>query len=141
MSTILKALRRLEEEDAKDPKPTATGVAGDSASVASGVLRERILEEEDAARATATELASAGVKAAAFRCDVSSFDEVDALGKAVAEELGDDVVGRTVDTALADRVHNALSRRIGHKDVAITEMRRNVIAAGFKRQPITLQQR
>lgn len=44
--------------------------------------------EEDAARDTAGDLEALGVSARAYRCDVSSFDEVDALGKSVLEEFG-----------------------------------------------------
>jgi len=42
--------------------------------------------EEDAAAATAHDLGAVGVEARAYRCDVSSFDEVESLGAAV---LGD----------------------------------------------------
>lgn len=45
--------------------------------------------EEDAARAAATEIASQGVGAHAYRCDVSSLADVEALASRVAEDVGD----------------------------------------------------
>ncbi len=44
--------------------------------------------EEDAARKTAADLEETGVKARAYRCDVSSFDEVQTLGATIIEEFG-----------------------------------------------------
>jgi outer membrane biosynthesis protein TonB len=58
MSTILKALRRLEEEDGNDAKSASGREASDPASVASGVLRDRILAEEVAAQTLAPDSAS-----------------------------------------------------------------------------------
>jgi len=44
--------------------------------------------EADAAAETAAELSSRGVKSVSYRCDVSDFEEVTALGDRVHEELG-----------------------------------------------------
>jgi len=44
--------------------------------------------EDDVAQATARDLEGLGVQARAYRCDVSSFDEVEALGAAVMSDFG-----------------------------------------------------
>jgi 3-oxoacyl-[acyl-carrier protein] reductase len=44
--------------------------------------------EEDAAGATARDLESQGGTARAYRCDVSSYEEVEALGKAILGDFG-----------------------------------------------------
>ena len=43
--------------------------------------------EEEAAQETARDLEGMGVKARAYRCDVSSFDEVESLGARVTDEF------------------------------------------------------
>ncbi len=58
MSTILKALRRLEEDGAKQAVDAVTGAATDPALRASESLRDRIFAEEVAAKAAPSEPAT-----------------------------------------------------------------------------------
>ena len=55
MSTILKALRRLEEEEARDTLEDAPQTSGDARTDAQEPLRARIFAEEAAATALASQ--------------------------------------------------------------------------------------
>jgi 3-oxoacyl-[acyl-carrier protein] reductase len=83
----------MEHNELKNRVAVVTGAArGIGREIAETLARQganvAVVDiEEDAAAATAADLEKLGVKAASYRCDVSSFEAVEALGESVLGEF------------------------------------------------------
>lgn len=83
----------MEHNELKNRVAVVTGAArGIGREIAETLARQganvAVVDiEEDAAAATAADLEKLGVRAASYRCDVSSFEAVEALGESVLGEF------------------------------------------------------